>query len=364
MPDIGKEKLVSTSEVFFPDAVVVADCSSLTNEQWKELRKLGIGGSDAAVIMECSPWKTKKELYYEKIGAPVLLDLDEDKWFIYEYGHAVEELVAKMFQRKTGFEVMIDTRMYRHPKYPFMQANVDRVVRLPDGRIAILECKTTTFFNKEEWYSGPPRYYEMQCRHYMAVCNVDVVYIACLFGNTPADFVCHRIERDLDYESDIIEAEKEFWENNVLAGIEPEYSGDGEMDIAVLRKYGGPANIKIPPVVLEKEYIPQVKKYLAVVEQRKKQEALVEALKQQEKTLQIPFWEALGTATKGIIEIPEEPDSYYEISISPRSRTNVDTDRLRLVYPDAYNECVSVKEESCRVFSLSKKKKKKEKIKS
>jgi len=357
MPDIGKEKLVASTEVFFPDAVVVTDCSALTNEEWKKYRQLGIGGSDAAVVMDCSPWKTKKELYYEKIGAPVLLD-DEDKWFIFEYGHAIEDLVAKMFQKKTGFEVIIDTRMYRHPKYPFMQANVDRVVCLPDGRIAILECKTTNFFNKEAWYTGPPRYYEMQCRHYMAVCNVDVVYIACLFGNTPADFVCHRIERDLDYESDIIEAEKDFWENYVLAGIEPDCSGDGEMDIAVLRKYSGPANTKLPPVVLESEYIPHVKKYLNAVEKRKKQEAIVESLKQQEKNLQIPFWEALGTATKGIIEIPGEPDSYYEISISPRSRTNVNTDRLRLAYPEVYTECVTINEESSRVFSAKKKKKK------
>lgn len=360
MPDIGKDKLETTTEVFFPDATVVVDCTTLTNEQWKEYRTMGIGGSDAASIMECSPWTTKRDLYMQKIGEPVLLPDDDDKWFIYEYGHVVEDLVAKMFQMKTGFEVMVDTRMYRHPKHTFMQANVDRVVRLPDGRIAILECKTTTFFNKDAWYSGPPRYYEMQCRHYMAVCNVDVMFIACLFGNTPSDFVCHRIERDLDFESDLIEAEKEFWENNVLSRIEPDYSGDGEMDIAVIRKYTGLANVVIPPVTLEAEYLQQVRKYLAVVDQRKRQEALVETLKAQEKTLQIPFWEVLGTATKGVLDIPGEPDEFYEISASPRSRTNVDTDKLKLAFPEAYDECVSVTEESSRVFSLKKKKKKKE----
>lgn len=364
MPDIGKDKLLETTEVFFPGAKVVANCTTLTNEEWKKLRTNGIGGSDASVIMECSPWTTKKELYYEKLGIPVLMDIDEDKWFIFEYGHAIEDLVAQMFQRKTGFEVLIDTRMYRHSKYPFMQANIDRVVRLPDGRIAILECKTTTFFNKEAWFSGPPRYYEMQCRHYMAVCGVDVVYIACQFGNTPSDFICCRIERDLEIESVLIEAEKDFWENNVLAGIEPEYSGNGAMDIDVLRKYGGPADAELPPIAFDGEYLQKARKYFAVVEQRKKQEAIVEALKEQEKALQVPFWEVLGTATKGIIEIPEEPDQYIEVSASPRSRKSVDTDKLKLVYPDAYEACVSVDKESSRVFSMAKKKKKKEKIKS
>jgi len=198
----------------------------------------------------------------------------------------------------------------------------------------------------------------------MAVLNVDVAYIACLAGNTPSDFMCHRIERDLDYESEIIEEERDFWENNVLARVEPDYSGDGEMDIAVLRKYSGPADVDLPPVNLEsKDYLPLVKKYLTIVEQRKKQEAIVEVLKEQEKNLQVPFWEALGTATKGIIEIPGEPDQYYEVSISPRSRTNVDTERLKLVYPEAYADCVSVKKESSRVFSLKKAKKKKERAK-
>lgn len=361
MPDIGKETLKKSTEIYFPGIPVVVDCTTLAEGDWHKYRTKGVGGSDVSVIMGCSPWTTKRELYHIKIGTPVKYETDEDKWFIFEFGHVVEDLVAQMFAKKTGFEVLVDTRMYRHPKYPFMQANIDRVVTLPDGRRAILECKTTTFFNKDAWFFGPPRYYEMQCRHYMAVCNIDVVYIACLFGNTPADFVCHRIERDFDLEADMIAEEKDFWENNVLARIEPDYSGDGEMDIEVLRKYGGRANVFLPPINLEPEYFIQAQKYLAVLEERKRQETILEGLKEKEKSLQVPFWEALGTATKGVIPIPEEEDSYYEVSASPRSRVKTNLDRLKLVYPEAYEDCVSVNEESSRVFSLKKKKKKKKK---
>ena len=361
MPDIGKETLKKSTETYFPGIPVVVDCTSLTESEWHEYRTGGIGGSDAPVVTGCSPWTTELELYHTKIGTPIKYDPDEDKWFIFEFGHVVEDLVAQMFARKTGFDVFVDTRMYRHPKYSFMQANIDRVVKLPDGRVAILECKTTTFFNKDAWFFGPPRYYEMQCRHYMAVCNVDVVYIACLFGNTPADFVCHRIERDFDLEAELIEAEKDFWENNVLARVEPDYSGDGEKDIEVMRKYGGRANVSIPPLNLGPEYLKQAQQYLAVKEERKRQESVVEALKEREKNLQIPFWEALGTATKGIVPIHGEEDSYYEVSASPRSRIKTDVDRLKLVYPEAYEDCVTFNEESSRVFSLTKKRKKKKK---
>jgi len=36
----------------------------------------------------------------------------------------------------------------------------------------------------------------------------------------------------------------------------------------------------------------------------------------------------------------------------------VNTDRLRLAYPEVYTECVTINEESSRVFSAKKKKKK------
>ena len=42
--------------------------------------------------------------------------------------------------------------------------------------------------------------YEWQCRHYMAVKNLDTAYCACLFGNSENDFVFRRIDRDLDFE--------------------------------------------------------------------------------------------------------------------------------------------------------------------
>lgn len=55
----------------------------------------------------------------------------------------------------------------------------------------------------------------------MAILDVDVCYIACIFGNTINDFVCRRIDRNLEEEKKLIEMEKDFWENNVLLNIPP-----------------------------------------------------------------------------------------------------------------------------------------------
>ncbi len=51
-------------------------------------------------------------------------------------------------------------------KVPWMLADLDYLVELPNGKIAILECKTTNPFGKENWwYNGceiVPLNYEVQ----------------------------------------------------------------------------------------------------------------------------------------------------------------------------------------------------------
>ncbi len=65
--------------------------------------------------------------------------------------------------------------MFRHPLYPFMLADVDYFVRLPDGETAILEIKTTNYNATDAWWQEGreivPPYYEAQGRHYMAACT-------------------------------------------------------------------------------------------------------------------------------------------------------------------------------------------------
>ena len=55
--------------------------------------------------------------------------------------------VAKIFERKTGYRVYQIKKMFQHPQYPWMLADVDYFVVLPDGTTAILEIKTTNYIN-------------------------------------------------------------------------------------------------------------------------------------------------------------------------------------------------------------------------
>jgi len=220
----------------------LVDVATLSQASWHGWRRKGIGGSDVAAIMGVSPWSTRRCLWRKKLGIIGALDAESDRenWVAKKVGHMLEPLVAEIFASQTGFEPYEVRKMYTHPDYPFMLANLDYMITLPDGRKAILECKTSNIHAKEKWADGAvPLNYELQCRHYMAVMDVDVVFIACLFGNNENDFVWRRIDRCMEYEAEIIAAEHDFWNNYVLAGIEPTYTESGEQVIKSLLTHHG-----------------------------------------------------------------------------------------------------------------------------
>ena len=89
-----------------------------------------------------------------------------------------------------------------------------------------MECKTTNYQNKDAWADEKyPYQYELQVRHYLAVMNLDFAYIACLWGNSENDFAYRRIERDYEFEDEIIEAEQYFWEEYIEKKVEPAFTG-------------------------------------------------------------------------------------------------------------------------------------------
>ena len=155
--------------------------------------------------------------------------------------------------------------------FPFLIADVDRFVMLPDGRKAILECKTAHYDMQFKWANGSvPRHYELQVRHYMAVMNIDVAFIACLFSNNENDFVWQKIERDLDEEEEntIMELEA-FWRNYVLARVEPPLVEKPDAVLESLRRYFGPADKSEPSVDLDCKFLGSLKEILKLKEEKK-----------------------------------------------------------------------------------------------
>ena len=115
---------------------VFVDTTDLSREEWLAYRRQGIGGSDAASIMGISPFRTARDIYYDKLGLVTTAEY-EGNWVALKMGHLLEDLVAEIFTRKTGLPIFKLERMFQHPLYPFMLADVDFFITLPNGQTAI-----------------------------------------------------------------------------------------------------------------------------------------------------------------------------------------------------------------------------------
>ena len=186
--------------------LVLVDTAGLSEEEWLAYRRKGIGGSDVAALLGISPWRTARDLFYDKLNIAVVED-HEDNWVALEMGHLLEPLVAKIFQHQTGYKIYQIKKMFQHPEYLWMLADVDYFVELPDGSTAILEIKTTNYNAKDNWWLNGeetiPAYYECQGRHYMAVMDVDRCFFCCLYGNNAQECIIRDMRRDLAYPSRI-----------------------------------------------------------------------------------------------------------------------------------------------------------------
>ncbi len=315
---------------------VLIDTKTLNEEEWLNLRKNGIGGSDVSAIFGCSPFKTTRDLYYEKIGE--YSNECASNWVQLEYGSVLEDLVGKIFSKKTGFKIEKDTNMYVHEKYDFMFANIDFITYDHKGERCLLECKTTGFFNKDKWEDGVPIYYELQCRHYMSVMNIDVCYIACLWDNNEDSFVYYRIDRDLEIEEEIINKEKFFWYDYVWSGTEPSLTENPSLSLNSIKRLIKSEKVETKSMTLPNYLETNIKEYLKTRESRLSLSKKVKFIEDYEKTLYLPILDELKSINTGFLS---DGKNNYFISNKQSQRTTINKEnleKLKLKYPDIYDE--------------------------
>ena len=239
----------------------------MTHNEWLEDRRKGIGGSDVGTILGLNKWKSPYQLWLEKTGQ---VELDESNSEPAYWGNVLEEIVAKEFTERTGKKVRRRNQVFEHPLHPFLRANIDRDVV---GENAILECKTANSFLSKEWDGEEiPMSYLCQIQHYMNVLNRDFAYIAVLIGGQK--FIWKKIERDQELIDMITERLVEFWEINVITGMEPpidgsdataefiknHYSTEGTEEISLSSEYDELIESKRDLKKSEKEIQTQIKK--------------------------------------------------------------------------------------------------------
>ena len=193
-----------------------------SHEDWLEARKNFIGGSDAAAVLGMNPYKTNIELWQEKIGQLVPEDISEKSYV--KYGHEAEPLLRELFKLDfPEYEVHYkENNLWLNDQFQFAHASLDGWLTDQDGRMGVLEIKTTNILQsmqKEKWNHRIPDNYFIQVLHYLMVTGFDFAILkAQLKFDFSGDIMCqvkhYKIER-AEVEEDIKfleNSEKAFWQ--------------------------------------------------------------------------------------------------------------------------------------------------------
>ena len=307
-------------------AAILAKTLDMPRDKWLELRRQGIGGSDAAAIMGLNPWKTPMDIWLEKTGE--FLDDEEPENEKMYWGNMLEDIVAREFMTRTGLKVRRRNAVLAHKQYPFMIANVDRLVV---GQKAGLECKNIGHYSAEHWEVGVPEYYQTQVQHYMAVTGLSVWYVAVLIGGQ--EFRHYKITRDNSFIRELIAVESEFW-NMVETRTPPPIDGTKASTDLIKKLY--PEAEKGKEIELPFEAFELIQQYEQACEQEKQIRMVKDEAANRLKDM-------LGTAERGSIHGRQV---IWQNTVSKRLNTKA----LEKAHPEIYDEFL--KESVYRRFSI------------
>ena len=184
----------------------------LDYQAWLEVRKQGIGSSDAAAACGLNPYMSMLELWMIKTGRVQQNIEDESSGHAPLYwGKQLEPLVAEYYSLHTNNKVRRVNAVLQHPDpdKAFMLANLDYAV-VGNEDVQILECKTAGEYGAKLWRDGVPLYVLCQVQHQLAVTGKHAAHICVLLCGQETKI--YKVSRNEALIEQIIQAERLFWE--------------------------------------------------------------------------------------------------------------------------------------------------------
>lgn len=200
--------------------------------EWLDIRRNGIGGSDAGIIMGITPkkWGTRYKLYLEKLGVGAPRETTDAM----RRGKLLEPMARQVFIEETGINMV--PKMVWSETHPFMFASLDG---MSDCGKYIFETKAPGKDDHAEAKAGRvPEKYKAQIQHYLAVTGAECCYYTSFalkedvtpeisesfpYGRTENfESVLVKVTVDEVFQARLIEEESNFWKNHVEKFIPPE----------------------------------------------------------------------------------------------------------------------------------------------
>jgi putative phage-type endonuclease len=213
-------------------------------EEWLELRKGSLGGSDAGAIMEyIGEWGSPLTVFLQKKGYAKSKEMSPAA----KRGKILEPVIREYFNEQyPGIIVGKFPYMVYHPEHPYISANLDGVVTAVEpvaingktiegiGGLEIKSSKTGYGFGADEIPDG----YYCQVQHYMAVTRLPWFVVAVYFLEKE-DIAYYVIPRNEDFIRTLVDAEKAFWEKHILTGEWPAAIGIDEEESMITGMFEG-----------------------------------------------------------------------------------------------------------------------------
>ncbi len=302
-------------------------------KKWLEKRLDGIGGSEAGIVMGLSPFKSRLELWHEKVERNININLEDE--LIFQIGHALEPIIANEYAKRT--DRVLEIRPQRvHPNYSFITGNVDReIVKSEKPTPGILEIKTRGAWTN--WHGNEiPLYINAQLQQYLAVYGYTWGSVAVLdLGTRTISY--KDIERDEKFIERLIKAEIEFW-NLVQNKIPPMIDASKSCEEFLKEKYSKETKSKTTDLTSDNEAFSWAMRLKRAKDKIKEEKAIETEAKNY-------LMNIMKDAEIGI-------GNNYKITWkSPIDKLEFDVDAFKKVHPLLYDKFVKLEPQSRR-FSV------------
>ncbi|BBM35401.1 YqaJ viral recombinase family nuclease [Pseudoleptotrichia goodfellowii] len=194
------------------------ELSYSNKDEWHDIRRKHIGGSDISVLMGYNEYKNIVDLWKEKTGRKKQDDLSDNEAI--QRGVKSEDLLIEHFRiNNPEYSVGKLEKTLVSVEYSFMSANLDGVLENEDGEKGILEIKTATCHSyaiyKQKWKDNIPIEYYLQVQHYLMVTGwkYAILYadIKLVFADNKHELRQYYINRDTEDMFEIYKKEVEFY---------------------------------------------------------------------------------------------------------------------------------------------------------
>lgn len=201
-------------------------CKESNTPEWLQLRKQGIGASEAAAVLGDTSWGTPLTVYMEKTS-DLVTDLQNDRM---RWGHRMEPHIAEWAQEdypEMG-QIIPSEGLLQSVEYPFLLGTFDREVIFPNGTVGPFEIKNVDANEKYRWLGDDgleaPRAYWIQAHQQMLIKGYRKALIQPFFGGNdlpPAIEVPFDEEFAAEY---LIGRIGDYWHYNIVPRVPPEVS--------------------------------------------------------------------------------------------------------------------------------------------